>query len=168
MKLIEFVNTINKVDWHPPLYIFARGYCENDSDCEELGHYDKNMTKYDNREILEIGLIDESISLVLGPEEKQMTRLEWLMQDKEKLLRFIDMVSKGEQDCGYCPFVSEDGILPGCCYGDPENEWEIQDCRMIDNDIDDFLQEQMPTEEQMKEWKKRSEELEYEKKNNGL
>lgn len=91
--------------------------------------------------------------------KEPITRIEWLMQDKDKLLRFIEMVSKGEQDCGYCPFVNEDGILYGCCYSDPEDELYIQDCRMIDNDIEDFLKEEMPTEEQMKEWKKRSEEL---------
>ena len=160
MKLIEFVNTINIVKEHPPLYLFVKDCCENDAKYQELGHYDKSMTKYDNREIIEIGLIDDSISLVLGPENnKPITRLEWLMQNEIKLVEFLKLLDGNDRDCQDCPFMRDDGMLYGCCYSDPEEPFLITDCEISEVGVEDFLKQEMPTEEQMDKWVK-----EYEKK----
>ncbi len=87
-----------------------------------------------------------------------MKRLDWLMKDREKLKDFIHITINEEYDCSQCPFCGEDGFLMGCNAGHANNEnddtyYEI-DCQLNYEDVIDFLEEEMPTKEQMKRWKK--------------
>ena len=86
-----------------------------------------------------------------------MKRLDWLMQDREKLKDFIEMVEKQDYDCQNCPFMREDGWVYGCNAGGVDIDGEPNDemdCQLNYEDASDFLEEEMPTEEQIEIWKK--------------
>ena len=87
-----------------------------------------------------------------------MKRLDWLMKDREKLKDFINLAVNQEYDCSQCPFCGDDGMLMGCNAGHAnENEddtYDEIDCQLNYEDVEDFLEEEMPTKEQLEQWKK--------------
>ena len=83
--------------------------------------------------------------------KKQIDRLDWLMKDKEKLKDFIEMVEKQDYDCQYCPFCDEEGYLMWCSLSADEDSVE---CKIPYDGTEEFLEEKMPTKEQIEYWEK--------------
>ena len=79
-----------------------------------------------------------------------MTRLDWLMKDREKLKDFIITINRGYY-CDFCPFCNEKGLRMGCNAG-PEYGEIV--CKLNCEDVIGFLEEEMPTKKQMAQWKK--------------
>lgn len=80
-----------------------------------------------------------------------MSRLDYLIKDKRKLKDFISLVVNQEYDCSQCPFCNEEGLLMGCNAG---YEYDDIDCQLNYENVIDFLEEEMPTKEQMEQWGK--------------
>lgn len=123
----------------------GEGYVVCDGDCSNC---EDNKITSNN---LGIVVATNEISL-----QAPLTRLDWLRQDRDKLIRFINMIASDDYDCQNCPFMREDGMLYGCNAGHgctDEDTYDEIDCQLNYEDATDFLAEEMPTEEQMDKWK---------------
>lgn len=79
-----------------------------------------------------------------------MTRIDYLMQDKQRVLDFMEILVMNDRDCQMCPFC-KDGIIMGCA---TSSDGDFVDCSIGDyGSVEDFLTEEMPSEETMKMWK---------------
>ncbi len=95
-----------------------------------------------------------------------MTRIDYLMQDREKVIQFINQLirqifSNFEWDCQGCPFRNEEGILLGCNISADEDSVK---CAMSEYEIEDFLLEEMPSEEVIKKMEKKRSHVRREEK----
>lgn len=98
-----------------------------------------------------------------------MTRIDYLMQDREKVIQFINQLirqifSNFDQDCQGCPFCNEEGILLGCNISAEEDSVE---CAMNKYDIEDFLLEEMPSKNNLTLGKTCKKNSKYKGVNNG-
>lgn len=78
-----------------------------------------------------------------------MKRIDYLMQDKQRVIDFMDILVMNDKDCSVCPFCIN-GITSGCAISQDEDSVE---CSLWDYECaEDFLTDEMPSEETMKKW----------------
>ena len=79
-----------------------------------------------------------------------MTRIDYLMQDKERVIQFMRQLYAHDFDCQYCPLCTDKGIILGCATSADEDSIE---CSISDYlDIEDFLLEEIPNEVELEMW----------------
>lgn len=79
-----------------------------------------------------------------------MTRIDYLMQDKQRVIDFMEILVMNDRDCQMCPFCI-DGIIIGCANS---QDGDFVECSIEDNGcVEDFLTEEMPSEKTKEMWK---------------
>ena len=76
-----------------------------------------------------------------------MTRIDYLMQDKKRVMQFMHMLYFRDFDCLHCPFDPDKGIFLGCDFSADEDSIECSFSKYLD--VKDFLLEESPNKKSL-------------------